>query len=85
MNDLEILERIQKIYIRVLGDKDTILMPEMDFIASKEISSFIKMEFIAEIEDEFNIELTYSSIQPIRKISELMELIKNQMNLYFRV
>lgn len=83
MNDLEILERIQKIYIRVLGDKDTILMPEMDFIASKEISSFIKMEFIAEIEDEFNIELTYSSIQPIRKISELMELIKNQMNLSF--
>ena len=83
MNDLEILERIQKIYIRVLGDKDTILMPEMDFIASKEISSFIKMEFIAEIEDEFNIELTYSSIQPIRKISELMELIKNQINLSF--
>ena len=83
MNDLEILERIQKIYIRVLGDKDTILMPEMDFIASKEISSFIRMEFIAEIEDEFNIELTYSSIQPIRKISELMELIKNQMNLSF--
>ena len=83
MNDLEILERIQKIYIRVLGDKDTILMPEMDFIASKEISSFIRMEFIAEIEDEFNIELTYSSIQPIRKISELIELIKNQTNLSF--
>ena len=83
MNDLEILERIQKVYIRVLGDKDTILMPEMDFIASKEISSFIKMEFIAEIEDEFNIELTYSSIQPIRKISELIELIKNQTNLSF--
>ena len=83
MNDLEILERIQKVYIRVLGDKDTILMPEMDFIASKEISSFIRMEFIAEIEDEFNIELTYSSIQPIRKISELIELIKNQTNLSF--
>ena len=83
MNDLEILERIQKVYIRVLGDKDTILMPEMDFIASKEISSFIRMEFIAEIEDEFNIELTYSSIQPIRKIRELIELIKNQTNLSF--
>ena len=83
MNDLEILERIQKVYIRVLGDKDTILMPEMDFIASKGISSFIRMEFIAEIEDEFNIELTYSSIQPIRKIRELIELIKNQTNLSF--
>ena len=81
MNDLEILERIQKVYIRVLGDKDTILMPEMDFIASKEISSFIKMEFIAEIEDVFNIELTYSSIKPIKKISELIELIKTQTNL----
>ncbi len=77
MNDAEILARIQKVYNSVIGNSDTVLTPETRLIRSKEIGSFILMELVIAIEDEFNIELTYSAIKSIKTVQGLIRYIRD--------
>ena len=77
MSDSEILERIQKVYNNVTGRTDIILKPETRLAKSNEISSLLLVELIACIEEEFNIELPYSSMRSLRNVRGLIKLIKN--------
>lgn len=78
MTDHEILQRIQTIYNEVLGRTDVILKPGTRLMKSEEISSFVLMELIVAIEEEFDIELTYSSIRSMKTIRGLIDYIKKQ-------
>ncbi len=78
MTDNEILQRIQKVYNEVMGRTDVVLKPGTRLIRSEEISSFVLMELIVAIEEEFDIELTYSVIRSMRTIRGLIKHIKNQ-------
>ncbi len=78
MKDEEILAKIQKIYIEVLGRSDIVLTPKTQLKRNDEISSFILMELIAAIEEEFDIELTYSTIRSMKTVHGLIKYIRRQ-------
>lgn len=78
MSDKEILERIQKVYNRVTGRSDVVLKPGSRLIKIKEIGSLILVEMVAGIEDEFDIELSYTSIKSLKTVGGLIKIIKEQ-------
>ena len=79
MKDDEILARIQAVYDDVMGRTDIILTPETPLVRSNEISSFVLMELIMSIEEEFNLELTYSTIRSMKTVRGLIKYIKKQV------
>ena len=76
MTDNDILERIQKVYNSVMGTDKTILTPDTKIIKTKQVSSFVLMEFIMNIEEEFDIELSYLSIRSAKTVQDLIDIIK---------
>ena len=78
MKDEEILNRIQKVYRDVTGHSDYVVKPDNRLAGSGEISSFILMELIVELEEEFDIELTYSNLRSIKTVQGLIRFISKQ-------
>ena len=78
MKDEDILARIQAVYDSILGRKGIVLTPETKLIRSGDISSFILAELVVAIEEEFDIELTYSKIRSMKTIRGLIKYIKAQ-------
>lgn len=79
MTDTEILERIQKVYDLVMGKTDLVLTPGTKINRNIQISSFVLIEFIMNLEEEFDIELPNSEIRSIKKVQNLIDIIKSQL------
>lgn len=78
MTDETILSGIQKVYNDVMGSSDIVIKPETKLLRSGEISSFVLMELISAIEEEFDIELTYQAVKSMKTVGGLIRFIKNQ-------
>ncbi|MDO5132789.1 MAG: hypothetical protein Q4D81_07385 [Eubacteriales bacterium] len=76
MKDQEILERIQKVYNNVTGRTDVILKPGTRIKRTEEIGSLVLVELIACLEDEFNMELRYSTVRSLKNVRGLMNFIR---------
>lgn len=81
MTEAEILERVQKVYDMVMGKTDIILTPSTKISRDKQISSFVLMEFIINLEEEFDIELPNSAVRSVKKVQNLIDIIQTQMEL----
>ena len=80
LSDAEILNTIQNVFNTVTGRSDIQLKQNTKLNSIPDVNSFTKMELIMNIEETFDIELNYTNIAKIKKIRDLIIIIKELKN-----
>lgn len=76
MKDLQTLEKLQKIFNEVTGKSDIMLTINTKIDDSIGASSFIKIQLICAIEDEFNIEISNKQIKKIKTVKNMIKILE---------
>lgn len=79
MTENEILSRVQKVYETVTGETSTVLTPDTKINRDKQVNSFVFMEFIMNLEEEFDIELSNSAVRSVKKVRNLIDIIQEEI------
>lgn len=74
------LERIQKVFVRVTGITDVTITPRTR-LDNKEmgLSSFTMIQLYCEIEDEFDVEIPNASIKRMKTIKDVMVFLEKNI------
>lgn len=80
MTDNEILNKLQEITRTVLGRNDIVLTKRTKF-DDLGVNSFVMVQLVCEIENEFDIEIPNAVIVTIKNVPAAVRYIKKRINL----
>ena len=70
------LERLQKIFNEVVGRTDIVLTPKTSIDDSTGISSFMKIQLICAIEEEFGVEVPNKELRKLKTVKNVISFLE---------
>ena len=79
MSRVEILQKMQLVIQEQMGKED-IVLTEATKLDDLGVDSIELMEFIINLEDEFDLELSDDTIDPMVKVADLLNYLSEELN-----
>ncbi len=75
---MEIREKLQKVFRNIFNDESLELSDEMTVDGTEDGDSFMHVNLIVAIEQEFNIKFTIEEVMKVKNVGEFIVMIKNK-------
>ena len=79
MSRVEILQKMQLVIQEQMGKED-IVLTEATKLDDLGVDSIELMEFIINLEDEFDLEISDDTIDPMVKVADLLDYLSEELN-----
>ena len=79
MSRVEILQKMQLVIQEQMGKED-IVLTEVTKLDDLGVDSIELMEFIINLEDEFNLEISDDTIDHMVKVADLLDYLSGELN-----
>ena len=79
MSDREVTQRLQSVFNKVTGRNDVILSPGLRLNSISNINSFVLIQLVCAVENEFDIEISNNSIRSLKTTDDVVRVIKKAL------